>query len=97
MLSRLQAIQDIRLGRGIQLSFVGAPLGDGSGRCGKFSIIIRRGFAGEGAIAHIECQVMRRTYKVRMTSKQVLAYIRRHYPTSALMERDTLRDLQVSQ
>ena len=80
MLSRLQAIQDIRMGRGIQLSFTGAPLGDGSGRCGRFNVIIRRDHRG-GADAFIDCKVMRRTYTIKLTGKQVLSFIKRHYPT----------------
>lgn len=80
MLSRLEAIQDIRLGRGIQLSFTGAPIGDGSGRCGKFNVIIRRDPKG-GCKALIDCKVMRRTYTINLTARQVLSYIKRHYPT----------------
>lgn len=83
MLTRLEAIQDIRLGRGIQLPFQGAPIGDGSGRCGTFSVIIRRDRKG-GCDALIDCKVMRRTYIIKLTAKQVLAYIKRHYPITCL-------------
>jgi len=71
MLTRKEAMSDINLGRGIQLTFVGMFT--------TFSVIVRQGYNGVGAVAHIECPVMRRTYKVFLTSKQTLAYIKRHY------------------
>lgn len=76
MLSRLEAIQDIRLGRGICLPFTGQKLADG--RTHTFRVILRRSF--RGAEAAIDCMTMRQTYYINLTPKQVLAFIRRHYP-----------------
>lgn len=72
MLSRLEAIQDIRLGRGICMTHVG--------RFTTFRVILRRDVMRGGVWAAIDCPVMRRTYYVKLTSRQVLTYIRLHYP-----------------
>ena len=79
MLTRLEAIQDIRLGRGIQLSFVGQVMPDGSSH--RFNVILRRDRKG-GCNALIDCQVMKKTYKVQLTAQQVLSYIKLHYARS---------------
>jgi len=71
MLTRLEAMSDINLGRGIQLTF--------KGRFTTFNVIVRRCTFNGGAVAHIECPVMRKTYKVFLTTKQTMAYIKRHY------------------
>lgn len=78
MLTRLQAIQDIRCGRGIQLTFTNE---DVIGKKNTYNLIIRRSpLKGGSAQALIDCRVMRRSYYITLTAKQVLAYIRRHYP-----------------
>ncbi len=75
-LTRLQAIQDIRCGLGIQLHFEGAYT--------NFSVTIRQDFAGRIRM-QIECSVMRRTYNVKgITPKQILGYIKRHYERGCL-------------
>jgi len=78
-LTRLDAIQDIRIGRGISNSFVEQVLGDGSGRTHTFTVIVRRDHRG-GCVALIDCKIMRKTYRVSLTWRQTLAYIRLHYP-----------------
>lgn len=78
MLTRREAIEDINLGRGIQLRFVGQNLGDG--RTVTFNIILRRNRRG-GCEAVIDCNIMRRCYVIsHVSGRQVLAFIRRHYP-----------------
>lgn len=73
LMTRLDAIRDIRCGRGIQLTHVG--------RFSTFRVILRRRetYKGTHVEACIDCPVMRRTYYVKLTSRQVLSYIRRHY------------------
>ncbi len=81
MLTRLQAIQDIRLGRGIQLVHVG--------RFTTFTVLIRRQPMTGKLLAMIEDPLMGRwsggvrvpaRYQVRITTRQLLNYIRLHYP-----------------
>lgn len=72
-MTRLDAIRDIRLGRGIQLTHVG--------RFTTFRVIIRRSpIKGGSPQAIFDCCKARRSYYINITPKQVLAYIRRHYP-----------------
>jgi len=80
MITRLEAIQDIRLGRGIQLTFEGHL--NQAGTMTTFNVIIRRDVMRGGVEAAIDCKVMRRSYYIKLTPKQTLAYIRRHYPRS---------------
>jgi len=81
-LTRLEAIQDVRLGRGIQVSFVG--LSEIGGRPATFKVIVRRSRRG-GAEAVIDCDTMRRSYRIAepLTWVQVLNFIRRHYDRRA--------------
>lgn len=77
MLSRLLAIQDIRLGRGVRLSFVGHEVING--RPHTYSVILKRqGTSKVSAV--IQCDVMRRNYTIPLTARQVLSFIRLHYP-----------------
>ncbi len=87
MLTRLEAIQDINLGRGIQLRFVGHEHADG--RRSTFNVILRRNGRG-GCEAVIDCRIMRRCYIVQLTAKQVLSYIRLHYPRVDANETDII-------
>lgn len=82
MLTRLQAIQDIRLGRGVCLSFVGHE--EINGRPHTFRVILRRNGRG-GAMGIIECDAMRGSrqagpYRLTLSMGQVLTFIRLHYP-----------------
>ena len=72
-MTRKDAINDIRIGRGIQLTHVG--------RFTTFRVILRRSPIKGGSVqACIDCPRMRRTYYINLTTKQVMSYIRRHYP-----------------
>jgi hypothetical protein len=95
MMTRLDAIQDIRCGRGICLSFVGLEAQyDRQGRAHPhtFNVIIRRGKGGK-AEAIIDCSMWgtlpRNRWGVRpftLTWKQVLNFIRLHYNKGACAE-----------
>lgn len=74
LMTRMDAIQDIRLGRGIQLTHTGLYT--------TFTVILRRDILRRGVKAALECNKMRKTYYLKLTPKQVLSYIRRHYPRS---------------
>lgn len=94
MMTRMEAIQDIRCGRGICASFVGLePHYDRQGNAHQhtFSVIIRRD--GKCATAIIDCSMWgtlpRSRYGVRpmkLTWRQVLTFIRLHYPRHSGVE-----------
>src|SRR5687767_7093245 len=95
MMTRLEAIQDIRCGRGICVSLVGleAQYDRYGGRHEHtFSVIIRRGKKG-CAEALIDCSMMGTVPRNRwgvlpitLTWKQVLNFIRLHYIRGERME-----------
>lgn len=72
-MNRLDAIRDVRNGMGISRRFFG--------RFTTFSVIIRRDPEKKGrAKAILECPVMRKTYEIKLSTRQVLTYIRLWYP-----------------
>lgn len=95
MMTRLDAIQDIRCGRGICLSFVGLESQydrQGNAHVHAFNVIIRRGKKG-CAEAIIDCSMFgtlpRNRWGVRpitLTWRQVLNFIRLHYSRGASVE-----------
>lgn len=76
VLSRSEAIQYIRVGRGISLTFIGTE--EVNSRLHTFSVTLKRTKTGT-VCAHIRCDAMRRTYIVNLTTKQVLSFIKLHY------------------
>lgn len=75
VLSRLEAIQDIRVGRGVSLSFIGTE--EVNGRPHTFSVTLKRN--GKRVCATIQCDAMRRSYRVHLTTVQVMSFIKLHY------------------
>lgn len=76
-LTRREAMSDINLGRGICLTFTNE---DTFGKRSAYNLILRRSLKRGYVEALIDCRVMRRSYRVTLTAKQALAYIKRNYP-----------------
>lgn len=82
-LTRLEAIQDIRLGRGIQVTFVGLSE-DRNGRPHTVRVIVRRSsFKGGCAVALLESSMSYKVYQFNLTGEQVLHFIRKNYDRCA--------------
>lgn len=81
MLSRLDAIRNIRNGQGIQLSFVGSE--EVNGRPHNFNVILRYD-KSSNVVAIIESVVMCTSYHIPLNSAQVLSFIKRHYARNVL-------------
>lgn len=75
-MNRTQAIAHIRAGKSISNTFTGNESFEG--REHTFRVSVGLGTHGE-VKAVISCNLMRRLYNVRLTPKQLLSYIRRHY------------------
>lgn len=87
-MTRMEAIQDIRCGRGIQVAFQGIEeLRPGMPH--NFTVIIRRQVKDTVVTGKVEavfdCTIMRHTYKLILTSKQVMSFIKRNYATGEMM------------
>ena len=81
MLTRREAAEDIRMGRGIKLRFVGSE--SPYGRPHTFDVIVRQ--SSSGLVAVIDCHAMGRAYSFKVSALQVLAYIKLHYQRNESM------------
>ena len=72
-MTRLEAIRDIRSGWFLKKSFIGHKVK--GKRAHNYTITI------QGLTAWIDCKVMKKEYVIRLSPKQLLSYIKLHYPT----------------
>lgn len=71
-ISRLEAIKLIRAGLELTLQYQGLFT--------TFTITLLFLKSMKRTMAFLACPVMQRTYQIRLSTKQVLSYIKRHYP-----------------